>query len=227
MGVKYQVDSDFFRNWSNKMAYVLGFVSADGSLEDASYLRGKYLRICCCDLEIIQKIKAVMGSEHKIVFVKPKEVLSRGKKYLCRAKYLLRIGSHKIYNDLFGLGITPNKSKTLKLPCIPPQFLGSFCRGYLDGDGCISIDGKKHNLVVVFTSGSKIFLEELSKSLGVVLGINKHKVYDSNRAFQLKYSTREAVPLLKYIYSEPEGQLFLERKQQIFSGYLKKHPKWQ
>ena len=40
------------------MAYVLGFIAADGSLEDASYLRGKYLRICSSDIEIIEKIKS-------------------------------------------------------------------------------------------------------------------------------------------------------------------------
>lgn len=79
MGIKYNVNSNFFKLWTPEMAYVLGFITADGSLEDASYLRGKYLRICSSDMEILDKIKAVMDSEHYTTVIKPKEFLSRGK----------------------------------------------------------------------------------------------------------------------------------------------------
>jgi len=33
MGIKYQINSDFFKTWTQEMAYVLGFITADGSLE--------------------------------------------------------------------------------------------------------------------------------------------------------------------------------------------------
>ena len=81
MGVKYKINSDFFKFWTPNMAYVLGFIAADGSLEDTSYLRGKYLRICSSDIEIIEKIKVAMASEHKIVTSKSKQVFIRGKSY--------------------------------------------------------------------------------------------------------------------------------------------------
>lgn len=45
MGIKYKVNEDFFNEWSHKMAYILGCYYADGSLEDATYLRGKYIRM--------------------------------------------------------------------------------------------------------------------------------------------------------------------------------------
>jgi hypothetical protein len=51
MGIKYKVDSNFFKTWTPSMAYILGFITADGSLENAAYLRGKYLRICSSDIE--------------------------------------------------------------------------------------------------------------------------------------------------------------------------------
>ena len=86
MGIKYKINRDFFKAWTPEMAYVLGFIAADGSLEDASYLRGKYLRICSSDINILEKIKAVMNSEHKIITIKPKEFLSRSKKCISKRK---------------------------------------------------------------------------------------------------------------------------------------------
>jgi len=228
MGIKYKVNSDFFKTWSPKMSYVLGFVSADGSLEDASYLRGKYLRVCSKDLEIIEKIKTVMASEHKIVKIKPKEILSNGKKYLAKEQYLIRIGSHEIYNDLIRLGITPNKSKTIQYPVLPKEFFFHFLRGYLDGDGCIHYYKPKKRLLVVFTSGSKTFLEGLSQHLSPY-GFKRHSVIYSNKAFQLRYSTKEAVRLLAIVYSgagENEG-LLLSRKHDIYAEFINRYPKWQ
>ncbi|MFH1190696.1 MAG: hypothetical protein V1670_00660 [Candidatus Omnitrophota bacterium] len=125
------------------MAYVLGFIAADGSLENTPYMRGKYISICSNDIEILRKIKVVLDSEHTIVTIKPKEFVLRGKTYISKEKYMLRIGSHEIYNDLFNLGITPRKSNTINFPKIPNKVMAHFLRGYLVGDGCISIYNKK------------------------------------------------------------------------------------
>ena len=227
MGIKYKVNRDFFKSWSPGMSYVLGFIAADGSLEDASYLRGKYLRICSSDIEILEKIKSAMNSEHKIVIIKPKEFLFRGKKYVSKEKYMLRIGSHEIYNDLLRLGITPRKSKTIIFPNIPIEFLTYFIRGYSDGDGCINVYNKKKRLSVTFTSGSKLFLEQLSKIITFALGAKVHSVFRNSRAYQIKYSTKEAVLLLKYIYSDIIDKLYLERKYKVFLGFFQSYPKWQ
>ena len=227
MGIKYRVNEDFFKTWAPEMAYALGFIAADGSLEDASYLRGKYLRVCSSDLEILKKIKVIMHSEHTIVVIKPRECVIAGKKYISRQKYMLRIGSHEIYNDLLRLGITPRKSKTINLPKIPLEIMAHFLRGYLDGDGCVSFYNKKKRLSVTFTSGSNLFLEQLSKVISFVLGGGSHGVFRNKRAFQVKYSTREAIPLLRYIYSDCTNELYLERKYKIFLEFLKLYPKWQ
>lgn len=202
------------------MAYVLGFIAADGSLEDASYLRGKYLRISSTDFEVIEKIKNVMNSEHSVVTIGPQNILGRKKNYISKQKYLLRIGSHEIYNDLFGLGIEPRKSKTLTMPKVPLEFMACFLRGYLDGDGCIHASSGRKRLSAIFTSGSRLFLEAVSKNLSFILGINDHNIYSNNRAFQLRYSTRESIVLLNYIYSDISDGLFLSRKYKIYLEFL-------
>jgi len=71
MGIKYKVNENFFKEWSPIMAYVLGYWYADGSLEDASYLRGKYIRVTSIDKSTIEKIRDWLDSEHAIVVLKP------------------------------------------------------------------------------------------------------------------------------------------------------------
>ena len=226
MGIKYKVNSDFFKAWSPRMGYVLGFVFADGSLEDASYLRGKYIRICSKDIEILRKIKKAMASKHKIVTVKPKDIFIRGKKYICKENYLLRIGDHELYKDLIGLGITLRKSKTIKFPSIPQEQLFHFVRGYLDGDGCVHYYKDKKRLSVIFTSGSKIFLDKLAQALSFSCGFKKHNIIYNNGAFQLRFSTKEAVKLLRRIYAIGQGDLLLSRKYSVYNRFIVDYPKW-
>ena len=227
MGIKYKINLNFFKSWSPNMAYVLGFIAADGSLEDTPYMRGKYISICSSDKEILKKIKVVLDSEHTMVKIKPKEFVLRGKTYISKEKYMLRIGSHEIYNDLFGLGIMPRKSNTITFPKIPGEFMAHFLRGYLDGDGCVSIYNKKQRLSVTFTSGSENFLWRLSEVISSTLGIKRHNVFNNHWAFQVKYSTKEAIPLLKYCYSDTGDGLYLERKYNKFLDFFRLYPKWQ
>lgn len=49
------------------MAYVLGYLYADGSLENAHYLRGKYIRVTSIDRKSIDNIRKSLKSEHRII----------------------------------------------------------------------------------------------------------------------------------------------------------------
>ncbi|MFH1225685.1 MAG: LAGLIDADG family homing endonuclease [bacterium] len=197
------------------MAYILGFICADGSLEDASYLRGKYLRIYNTDYYIINEIKHRLGSEHKIVPSSPK-----GKR---KVLYMLRIGSHEIFQDLSRLNIHPNKSLNMEIPIIPEKYFNSFLRGYFDGDGCIYIEKQKNNLKIIFTSGSKSFLDDLSELISNYFSINPHRVFNSHRSYQLKYCQKDSLKIFRYIYKNTENGLYLTRKRDKYQNFLKQH----
>lgn len=221
MGIKYKVDENFFNSWNNDMAYVLGFFYADGSMENASYLRGKYIRFYNTEITIIKNIKKLLHSEHKIK-------LLAGDIYR-KKSYLLRIGSHKLYDSLVKFGLYPNKSLTIKLPQIPQKYFGDFVRGYFDGDGCIYLEfgrGKKKQKIIkklttIFTSGSKVFLEELRGRINKACQINRNSVYNSHRSFQLRYNTQESLKIFDLIYHDKSSRLYLKRKRDIFEKYLK------
>ena len=235
MGIKYKVNERFFDEWSPEMAYVLGYIYADGSLEDASYLRGKYLRVASTDESSVVGIRKLLQSEHSIIVRQPRwGTFFGGKKYKSKKAYLLRIGSHKIYDSLLRLGLYPNKSLTIKFPIVPKEHLSHFVRGYFDGDGCISLYrapgkyGQKimKKLSVIFTSGSCSFLKTLGLILADRAELKHSKVYKGwNRSFQLRYSTVDSIKIFKLIYSHAEESLFLKRKFAIFEQYFSFQPR--
>lgn len=212
MGIKYKVNENFFKHWNSDMAYVLGFIFADGSMENAPYLRGKYLRIFNTDLEIIENIKNKLDSLHKIVRISLKTNP--------RPCYMLRIGSHKIYDDLGKLNVFPKKSLNMEMPAIPKKYFRDFLRGYFDGDGCVTIEKPKNILKIIFTSGSSKFLEKLSSLIQTNIHTKLHKTLESHRSFQIRFSQKEAIIILKYMYKDFEKKLFLKRKRNIYYQFM-------
>lgn len=206
------------------MAYLLGYIYADGHLIDSPNMRGKYLSIASTDKDSIVRVKNWLNSEHKIKKVKSHFTGSRN----C---FVLTIGSHKIYDDLFKLGLYPNKSLNIDFPEIPKKYLGHFIRGYFDGDGCIYFERKRSKtgrliikrIRVIFTSGSKIFLENMDKKLKD-LGISNGKIYSSKRAYQLVYNNKNSIELFKIIYKNTSINSFFMRKFKIFEEYFKLRP---
>jgi len=194
-------------------------------MEDASYLRGKYVRVTSTDKKTIIYIRKYLSSKHTIVNLFPTE--PNGK-----IRYFLRIGSHKLYNNLTKLGLHPKKSLNVKFPNVPKKYLNDFVRGYFDGDGCVFLERAKgktqpliiKRLTITFTSGSKIFLKKLGNELRNNLGLDRNKIYNGCRSFQLKYSTSDSIKLFKYLYKNTQNVYFLERKYKIFLKYFKLRP---
>ncbi|PIP87427.1 hypothetical protein COW81_00275 [Candidatus Campbellbacteria bacterium CG22_combo_CG10-13_8_21_14_all_36_13] len=215
MGIKYKVNEDFFKKWSREMAYMLGYIYADGHLEDAPYIRGKYLRITSIDKDSIVNLRKLLNSDHKIV-ITPK-IGNR------KTHYLLRIGSHVIFNDLLKHGLYPKKSLTIKLPNVPEKYVGDFVRGYFDGDGCIHLE--IHNKCIkcvrtIFTSGSNNYLVKLARLLTLKAEMTPRKLYNGTRAYQLRYNTRDSKKLFEFMYKNIKNQVFLERKYKMFLKYF-------
>ncbi|OGG74010.1 hypothetical protein A3A40_01350 [Candidatus Kaiserbacteria bacterium RIFCSPLOWO2_01_FULL_54_20] len=211
------------------MAYVLGFLYADGHLEDSAYIRGKYIHVINTDRDRIEIIRDLLGSEHAI--------LERDKGGNYKRAYLLRIGSHTLYNRLFEIGMTPRKSLTMRFPAVPQKYLNSFVRGYFDGDGCVFLEkyyGTDHShatkrMRTIFTSGSRRFLWTLNDQLIKHAGIRKFYLHAHSKkgAYQLRYSTESSVKLFTFMYGLSASRgLYLRRKYDIFMQYFKERPAW-
>ncbi len=215
---RYKFQADFFKKWSNEMAYALGFLYADGSIINAvTSSRTQYIQFSNKDREILEKIKSALQAEHPI-HVRPSRKIKHGngKIYESSVQFSIRIGSRRMFADLKKLGLMPNKSKVMKFPVVPPKHLSHFVRGYFDGDGSI-VFNKKRWIRVVFTSGSKDFLEQLSDNLSKALKIRKRPVRLSHYSYQLYYFTQEGLKILNFIYENAErNKFYLNRKYKFY-----------
>ncbi len=220
MGVRHAVNESFFDTWSDEMAYVLGYMYADGNIVSFPSIRAKYVRFFSTDKDRIELIRLLMNSEHRIHI--EQRIASR------KPLYRIHIGSHRLFDALARHGVTPRKSLTCTFPDVPNAYLAAFVLGYFDGDGCAFLErskaGNPKKLLSVFTSGSREFLGTLHERLEIAAGITGTRLYQhgsSANAFQLRYATRNSMRLFQLIYgSDTLRKLALSRKYAIFMKYF-------
>lgn len=201
------------------MAYILGFLFADGNV---IYTKRNtwFWSIQITDEDILVKIKKAIHSSHKI---------SRKKRILNNKQlYRLQVGSREMCEDLMELGMTQRKSKTMLFPKIPTTYLPDFLRGYFDGDGgvWVGLKNKKnkdkiYTISTCFTSGSEHFLVSL-KNIVVPCGILGGSLVKKERGFDLKYSVKDSLKLYNFMYNHnTKGSqgLYLKRKKRIFEKF--------
>ncbi len=210
-------DANFFKTWSSDMAYILGFMYADGNIVETE--RGNhYVAIYTADRQILYSMRRSMKSEHKIA----------KRQSVTGCNYRIQIGSNEWFIDLGKLGLFPNKTKRLQMPDIPKKYFGDFVRGYFDGDGNVWV-GLVHKerktplqtIQVVFTSGSFAFLQSLHgvlKKHGLLGGsLFRSKVGNFAR---LAFSIKDASKLYNIMYNTPH-KLYLKRKKVVFEQFMK------
>ena len=155
---KTQYKKDFFKSWSSEMAYVLGVIYTDGSLFPSSKLssaRKNTTNTCRLSIsqkepELLNKVLDLMESNAKLMHFKERVYgdIKAG------AIYRFDINCDDIYYDLIKLGLTPNKSLTLKFPDIPIAHVRHFIRGCWDGDGSFYKEKRNNKLRASLVSGS-------------------------------------------------------------------------
>lgn len=220
------INEKFFKTWSAQMAYVLGLIFSDGTVEDVrESSRTCYWAISSKDKSLLIQIKQAVSSNHKLYIRKPRIVkFSSGKSYLCAKNYILRIGNKVMFRDLLNLGLTPRKSLILKFPEIPIEYFNFFLRGYFDGDGCITLHTPKgqnaQRVKVIFTSGCKDFLEKLSNKLQILVGTKFKIIYSNGDSYQLSYRKYDSLKILDYMYKNLEKAPFLDRKYKIYQNIM-------
>jgi len=197
---KYEVNHNFFEEWNEEMAYILGFFCADGCLKDRNRIN-----FSNCEYEIIRLIKLALQAENPIY-----EFNRENRKTL----YVLEFTSKKIKEKLEEIGLTEKKSSTLKFPKVPIDYLKDFIRGFFDGDGGLHISKRNNQLIIYFASGSEAFIKSLEKKLRCKLKLREKKINFRGGVYRLRYYSNEAKTILSWLY---EGaSLFMKSKYEKF-----------
>ena len=218
MPILKKYNKDFFKVWSSEMAYILGFLYADGNIVKTK--RGThFVTIYTADKHILEVMRKCFQSSHKL----------SERKSVTGSVYRIQVGSKEWFTDVGKLGLFPNKTKRMQLPVVPREFFGDFVRGYFDGDGNVwsGLINKRRKtptkiLQAVFTSGSHEYLVALRNALQN-RGIKGGGLYvPKNGNFtRLVLSSGDALKLYEIMYNAPH-RLFLKRKKIIFEQFVRK-----
>jgi len=195
----------FFDEWSPEMAYVLGFIWADGSVHWRS--PGYKISMAQMESEILKDIAKSMGCK------RPKAV----SQHKTSGIFSIQVSSKYAVKRLIEIGIVPRKS--FCDPAYPKieAFESHFVRGFFDGDGSF-YNGKQtkastYRTEIIF-NGSRFFLEGVERTLRKNLLVKRKDLCLHTRGknlCKLIYGVRrEVLKIRSWMYKE--ATLYLDRK---------------
>ena len=190
---KHQVNEDFFKIWTHEMAWVLGLLVTDGHIHNSL----NSIFFTQKDERILRVIANYMDADYVLTtFGKTKTAAT------------LIINSKVIKQDLELLGVTAKKSLNVPFPVVPEEFLSSFVRGVIDGDGWVGHEGYQVNV----TTGSLAFAEGLLSvflSWGLKSDISEIKGQSENTIYRNWVRGKTSVQKLSdIIYKEADTENF-------------------
>ncbi|MEK4213414.1 MULTISPECIES: LAGLIDADG family homing endonuclease [Bacillus] len=191
---KYDITENYFKTWSHNIAYILGFIAADGVIQKENQC-----------VSVSQKESYILEDIKKEL--KTNQPLYQNKK---TGVYMLNINSKTIKGDLMNIhGIRPCKSFNIEFPFVPEEYLHHFVRGYFDGDGHVN----SHKYFVSFVGGSYNFMNSFKD----ILENNKFQLsfVDKEKQYRIYLSGKNNVNKFSQWIYKNKG-LHLKRKYNIF-----------
>ncbi len=190
---KNKVNEDYFKTWSHEMAWILGLFVTDGHVNkkiQSIYFSQK-------DERILRLIANYMEADYVLAATGP-----------TKKTPTLIINSKIIKEDLAALGIVANKSLSVPFPNVPEEFISSFVRGVIDGDGWVGREGYEMHV----TSASLYFAEDLLSILlswGLSAKITSFKSKNGTSIYRVWVSGKSDLPkLAKIIYANANSNDF-------------------
>lgn len=194
-----KVDNFFEKIDTEEKAYWLGFITADGSLKKNR--RTLAITLQASDYDHLYKFKKIISPNSHITYYKTRNIVS------------LEITSKQIGDNLLNLGITPNKTFTVKPANINTDLLRHYWRGVFDGDGCISICKVKNYLSCKVYVCGNIYIVTGFRDFLSTYGFNpKQKIRPEKSVFRVVYHGN-ALPkaIMGVLYNN--ASVFLDRKK--------------
>ena len=189
---------------SKELAYVIGFISADASIDKINRVE---ISTSIKDKSIIEFISKIIDSNISVdeTYIQEKRIFPRYRT------------SRKIKDILKFVG---NRKKEFRnIPIVSNEFTKYLVLGFFDGDGCITWGRRKdRNRIwqnVCFTSSFSLLepVQKILESIGISSSI---KPKGTEKCFVLKISSKKDVlKFCEWIYSD-EDFIILKRKFDVF-----------
>ncbi len=210
---KYMVNDDYFSNQNSKMAYILGFLMADGYVSKT--INRIQINLSEKDADFLELFFNEIGGEPIVHFIQNKT------QQICRWQCI----SSKIKKDLISYDVIPQKTGHAKIPTkLKKEFYPDFIRGYFDGDGSIWIE--KNGAVGFGIVSHNIEILEQIISYFEEFGIPRVKIKTDNRCnvnYSFKYRKNASKSIYDILYyKKNDTPLYMKRKFDKFTEILKK-----
>jgi len=211
-GIKSSCYENYFEEINNPhKAYLLGFITADGSIIGKNQ--------SSCAIEVHEKDREVIEFAKKQINPNATITECHNNKNNCRISF----SSKKLCNDLNKYGIVPNKSKIIThvpLELIPDNLLCYYFRGLIDGDGCVHKNGS-----VSIYSGSFEFIQHVQTILIEKLNLTPLKIYHGTTWFISWSKKTDKEKLYNYLYKNCLNDTFyFKRKYERLYNSLYDNP---
>ena len=205
----YRENSDFFESIDSEIsAYWLGFLAADGNIQDGQH-NAVVLSLQSSDKDHLRLFLNHLNSNRPVYCSQDLSVSQ------------VAIHNRQMVSDLAKHGIVPRKTHILEFPTtVPQEFLSSWIRGYFDGDGSVRI-GNKNQLRVQWSGTLSVLIgirEELERQCRVKR-TKIHKCLNAQTTHVFGYGgNRSALKVLEYLYKD--AKVYLQRKADCYFNVL-------
>ena len=191
---QFNLNDNYFSSENERMAYLLGFLASDGTI-DKKNNRIK-IGLSSVDKDFLIMIKKELGYEGDILDYQTSNGFNVSE---------LTFTSQQIKKDLAKYNIIPNKTFTYTFPeSLNKKYWIDFIRGYFDGDGSVSTAGPHAIRWQICAANKQVlekiidfFYEEYSiEKVSILVQMKEHPLY------YFQYSTTATKKIFSILYKE-------------------------
>ena len=221
---------DFFDSWTHEMAYVLGYIWADGCIQANRSGKVYALRFLCTesDTQLLRDVASALGYAGPLRTVEShvwvaKHGRNPGRTYASKPTVQFSINSRHLAETLVHKhGLAPRKSSlNLPFPNVPEQYLSSFARGNFDGDGCVTHrirkrkNGAPSHTGCVYWLGTPLWVIGLAERVAKI-GLSKpsYEPQGDNLLRASWHNKSDIMTIREWLYAS--ATLWLSRKRNAF-----------
>jgi len=188
----------FFKEWNENSAYVLGYLEADGWLDNRNKAIGVQFGCSIKDYEYLTRLKNIVSHTGKIY--------EKG-----------QMVGFTVYSRQWRDSLLTKSFRKRKLPKIPRDLIHHYIRGFFDGDGSVYFFNHLKRVSLVFYNLN--FAEEVLKLIAREVGFSKGmKIYrkeNTKDSWYFRIAKQEIVEKFgNWIYKD--ANIFLKRKRERF-----------
>lgn len=213
---KHTINEEFFNEFNEHSAYLLGLIYADGSVTWNSNKGYQSLTITASakDKDHLEYLRNLLSSTKPLLYSEKTN------------SYRLIANSKRLCLKLMELGVIPRKSLTIEFPkFIPKEHLHHFIRGITDGDGNVRYVKRKRSsyFEITISSGSLNFCKGLIEAIKDTINVDANIRKIGTNTYIIQYSCSRGEQLAEFLYSN--SNIYLKRKHKEYKKLLEARKK--